>query len=134
MKIFLCVDDDGGLLFNNRRQSRDKKVIEKVLDIVGESKLLVTEFSQTLFDEGTVCIDSEMLEQAAEEDFCFVENLKLAPYMDKISEIYLFKWNRKYPSDTKIDICIEDSYKCVSSEEFEGNSHERITLEVWKNE
>ena len=87
-----------------------------------------------LFDEGKVCIDSELLELAAEDEFCFVENLKVAPYMDKINEIYLFKWNRKYPSDTKIDICIEDSYKCVSSEEFEGNSHERITLEVWKNE
>ena len=130
MKIFLCVDDNGGLLFNNRRQSRDKKVIEKVFDIVGESKLWITEFSQALFDEGKVCIDSELLELAAEDEFCFVENLKVAPYMDKINEIYLFKWNRKYPSDVKFDVPLNE-WGMEEQTDFVGKSHEKITREIY---
>lgn len=27
MTIIVCIDDNGGLLFNNRRQSRDRLVI-----------------------------------------------------------------------------------------------------------
>ena len=30
MKVIVCVDDNNGMMFNNRRQSRDEKVIEKV--------------------------------------------------------------------------------------------------------
>lgn len=131
MKIILCIDDDGGMLFNNRRQSKDIVLLEKVNEIVGGKRLWISDFSKSLFDDHAY-VDSEMLDKALEQDFCFVENLNLAPYAEKIDEIYLFKWNRRYPSDKKIDISIADIFRLVRSEDFTGNSHEKITMEVWK--
>lgn len=131
MKIILCIDDDGGMLFNNRRQSKDIVLLEKVKEIVGGKRLWISDFSKSLFDDHAY-VDSEMLDKALEQDFCFVENLNLAPYAEKIDEIYLFKWNRRYPSDKKIDISIADIFRLVRSEDFTGNSHEKITMEVWK--
>lgn len=130
MKIILCVDDDGGMLFNNRRQSKDILLLDKIKEIVGDNKLWISEFSKSLFSDGAY-VDSEMLDKALEQDFCFVENLYLAPYIEKIDMIYLFKWNRRYPSDKKIDISVADIFHFVRSEDFLGNSHEKITLEVW---
>ena len=131
MKIILCVDDDGGMLFNNRRQSRDIVVLDKIKEIVDGNKLWISEFSRLLFDNYAY-VDSKLLDKALEQDFCFVENLNLAPYAEKIDEIYLFKWNRRYPSDKKIDISIADIFRLVQSEDFAGNSHEKITMEIWK--
>ena len=41
MKIIACLDDNNGLLFNNRRQSRDRVVIEDILKDCHNSKLSV---------------------------------------------------------------------------------------------
>ena len=31
MRVIVCVDDNGGMLFNHRRQSRDRVLCERVL-------------------------------------------------------------------------------------------------------
>lgn len=33
MNVIVCVDDNNGMLFNKRRQSRDKAVIDKIINI-----------------------------------------------------------------------------------------------------
>ena len=132
MKIIICVDDDNGMLFNNRRQSRDRNVIEKIYEITKGQNLWITEFSSSLFDERAT-VDEDMLEKAEADDFCFIENLSLLPYKNKIDTLYLFKWNRRYPSDVKFDFIL-DGFNLVQTEYFAGNSHEKITLEVYINE
>lgn len=131
MNIIVCIDDDGGLLFNKRRQSKDKAVIEKVHEIVRNNTLWITDFSKALFTENVVQ-DNEMLDKAETDDFCFVENIPLSIYADKITCLYLFRWNRKYPSDFKLDIDYSAFLRNTKIEEFVGNSHEKITLEVWE--
>ena len=32
MDVFVCLDDRGGMFFNHRRQSRDRQVIQDMLD------------------------------------------------------------------------------------------------------
>ena len=130
MKIIVCVDDDYGMLFNNRRVSRDKAVIEKIYEIAKESKLWIGHFSEKLFEAG-VTVDDDMLEKAGKEDFCFVENMQTEAFKDRADEIYLFKWNRRYPANLHFDREILDAYHCAETEEFAGNSHEKITLERW---
>ena len=44
MKIIACLDDNNGLLFNNRRQSRDRVVIEDILKDCHNSKLWINNF------------------------------------------------------------------------------------------
>ena len=39
MQIIVCVDDRGGMLFNKRRQSRDRVLIADVLSELGDKKI-----------------------------------------------------------------------------------------------
>lgn len=131
MKIIACVDDNMGLLFNNRRQSRDSKVIEKIFEIVGTSELYINEFSQKLF-LGNCNVASDFLDIAGADDYCFVENVDISTYGKKIQEIYLFKWNRKYPYDFTFAIDPQVDFTLKHSEDIIGSSHEKITMEVWE--
>ena len=131
MNVIVCIDDNGGLLFNKRRQSKDRAVLERIREIVGDNTLWITNFSKGMFGEEVV-LDDQMLDKAREEDFCFVENISLSLYKNRITRLYLFRWNRKYPSDFTLDIDYSNFLKNIKEEEFAGNSHERITLEVWE--
>lgn len=130
VQIFVCVDDNDGMLFNNRRQSKDGTVIEKVREITGSHKLWIRNFSRKLFVEN-VTTDDDMLMKAKAEDYCFVEDVSLSEYADRIDAVYIFRWNRKYPSDFKFDMDVEKYFHLERTEEFTGSSHEKITLERW---
>ncbi|MBQ8559289.1 MAG: hypothetical protein IJ439_04825 [Tyzzerella sp.] len=133
MKVIVCVDDNLGMLFNKRRQSRDAKVIEDIFKMT--ERLWIHPFSDKLFldHDGRVVVDEEFLGKAGRGEFCFVENQQLAPYSDKIEQIILYKWNRKYPSDFKLDVNLKD-WELIERIEFEGSSHEKITREVTTQE
>ena len=89
MKILLTLDDNNGLMFNRRRQSRDIVVREKIMELTAGG----------------------------------------------VEEMILFKWNRKYPCDFRLDFLPWDhGFTCVETEEFQGNSHDKITMEVWRRE
>ena len=126
VNIIACVDDRMGLLFNNRRQSQDKEVIRKINEIVGKQTLWIHPYSKTLFPEAQV--SEEFLEQAKNNEFCFIENIQVPP--EKVKKLYLFHWNRIYPSDFSLKLPM-DTYKIIQTEDFTGSSHEKITLEVY---
>ena len=130
MNIIACIDDNKGQLFNGRRQSKDIQVISKILNITEGKNLLINSFSEKLFEEKAI-VNVDFLECAGEGDFCFIENVSASEYIEKINKVYLFKWNRKYPSDFTFDLELENNFNLVSVEEFQGNSHELVTLEVW---
>ena len=132
MKVIICLDDNGGMLFNNRRQSRDKVVLKDIVDCLDGSKLYISEFSQKLFSDCAdfVIVDDDFLTGAGEDDLCFVENKSLGD-VSGIIEIIVYKWNRIYPADFKCDIDFS-KYKLVQSIDFKGFSHEKITKETYK--
>lgn len=131
MKIIACLDDNNGLLFNNRRQSRDRVVIEDILKDCHNSKLWINNFSKSLFDSPHVKISEKFLNEACESEYCFIENVNLKLYEKYINEIILYKWNRVYPTDFYFDINLS-TWNLTQVTEFKGNSHERITKEVYK--
>ena len=45
MKIIVCLDDYGGMLFNHRRQSRDRVLIADVMQDMGEEKICILPFT-----------------------------------------------------------------------------------------
>ena len=74
---------------------------------------------------------NDFLSVAAEEDICFIENVDVP--IDEASEVYLFQWNRDYPADVYFDYNLKElGFKKVSSKEFEGSSHKKITLEIYR--
>ena len=130
MIIAVCVDDKMGMLFNHRRQSHDKFLIDDLMNIT--EKVHINSFSQELFGEyaDKIEIDENFLENAAENDVCFVENIDLESYSDKINKVILYLWNRHYPSTLKFKVDLSD-YNFIESTELKGHSHEKITREVY---
>ncbi len=132
MKVIICLDDNGGMLFNNRRQSRDKEVLKDIVNNLKGNKIYLSPFSQKLFADypDSVIADEDFLVEAGENDVCFIENKPLKD-VSGISEITVYKWNRIYPSDLKCDIDFS-LYNLVESVDFKGFSHDKITKETYK--
>ncbi len=135
MTVAVCISDGGGMMFNKRRQSRDKAVIEDILSCVGERKLVLSSYSLSLFPtkDSRIVSSAEPLGEVEEDGFVFVEDGGLLKFKKKIKEIYIYKWNRKYPFDLKLDFCPEaEGMHLTETVEFVGNSHEKIIRELWK--
>ena len=124
MKLIVCLDDNNGMMFNKRRQSRDRVLVENVLEFCKGEKLYTNEYSAKLFPENTV----EMFESIdnIEDGYCFAENFTVNE--EYVEEIIVYKWNRLYPADTYFNIEPE-KWNLVETVEFEGSSHEKITRE-----
>ena len=133
MKIIVCLDNSDGMLFNSRRQSKDKNVIKDIEKLVGDNLLITTPFSWLLFgDKNIKLATTEDFLNINTDDYCFVENRHLGKVKDKITEIIIYRWNRNYPSDFYFDINYKNDFSLISSEEFKGNSHDVITKEIYE--
>lgn len=129
MIVIVCTEDRGGMLFNNRRVSKDRTVIQKILELSEGKKLWIHPFSEKLFEQEhpeNCCVDENFLEKAGEGDICFVENQSLKGTEGRIEKLIVFGWNRAYPFDLKLDLDLEQMEK-TAEEEFAGYSHEKIT-------
>ena len=135
MHIIVCVDDDLGMTFHHRRQSRDRLLRKRILKLTRNSVLWMNEYSAKQFsqdDAPQLRVDGEFLSSAKTGEFCFVEDEALAPYAPLIEKIFLYRWNRKYPSDRKFDLDLnEGGWRSEESTDFPGSSHAAITEEVY---
>lgn len=133
MKLIICTDLNNGMLFNNRRQSKDKELINHICNLINNEKLWITSFSEDLFKDkiNYNLILNENFENIGENDFCFIENISLKVFEKKLDEIILYNWNRTYPADTYLDISLED-WILESELDIEGLSHEKITQKIYK--
>ena len=132
--VAITVDDRMGLAFNKRRQSRDKALIDDLCAMT-DKDIYISSYSALLFEaySGKVRIVDAPLAECPDGGFCFIEMTELVPYVDDISELIVYQWNRLYPSDKKLDINIESAgFKPVESREFVGNSHDKITKIIYK--
>lgn len=132
MKLIVCLDDRDGMLFAGRRQSRDKAVYERMLELAAQSKLWMNAYSARLFSVGqeNICINENFLELANGDDCCFVENTDVTSCLPRVQTLIVFRWNRHYPADVYFPGL--QCWKKASAEDFPGNSHDRITMEVYK--
>lgn len=133
MRVILCCENNNGILFNKRRVSRDITVTERILEISKESKLWMSDYSYSLFKDhnaSNIRVSKKFLSEVPKDEYCFVEGDPLVPFDKKIEQIIIFRWNSDYPSDCKLDINL-DNWNLESTEEFQGNSHECITMEVY---
>ena len=123
------------MLFNHRRLSRDRRVCEKILDYSNEKELWMNAYSRKLFtdltDINNIQVDEEFLDKS--QSICFVENQDITPYLPKIDTLVLFRWNRDYPADFFFTVDLSQ-WNLISTEDFEGTSHEKITMEVYKKD
>ncbi|MCI9604525.1 MAG: ribonuclease Z [Ruminococcus sp.] len=136
MIIIACVDDRNGMMFNNRRQSRDSVVCEDILLECRGKKLYMSSYSGKLFGEAEgadIRISEDILNEAGKGDACFVEETETAGFEEYIGKVILYKWNRRYPADRQFSPDLSDgSWELKRTEEFQGSSHEKVTKEVYE--
>lgn len=74
----------------------------------------------------------EVVAQDIEDNYAagYVRYDKEQHELSQINEIVLYKWNRDYPADAFFDFNKKE-FERVSTIDFPGKSHDRITKEVW---
>ncbi len=146
MIIIACVDDANGMMFNKRRQSQDRVLREYILSNIKKkkTKLWMNAYTRKQFKEEeliqegceniqeNIAVEEDFLEKAQAGEVCFVENIDITPYLDKIEKVILFKWNRSYPGDFFFPVQLFRDWTMENEEEFVGYSHEKITKEEYK--
>lgn len=128
MTIYVCLDARNGMLFNNRRQSRDAAVLE---DIGGSlpCQLTIDPFSEKLIREAG--IPYVLAEETLPEDaHFFLEARDPSELVAGASCLVIYRWNRHYPADVRFDADLS-GFTLESTCEFPGKSHETITKEVY---
>lgn len=128
MILAMCLDDRNGILFNGRRQSSDCAVTAKLMELAGNQKIWLNDYSAKIFPPKRVFADSDFLEKAGKGQICFVENEDPTAFLKQVEAILVFRWNKVYPSDKKFSL---EHWTLESKADFPGNSHERITQEVY---
>ena len=133
MKIILCLDERDGMAFNKRRQSSDARVSEDIVRTAG-GRLVIFPYSEKLISEIGECRVSEnALCEAREGDYVFVETASVDEQLRNAEGLIIYRWNRHYPSSLKLSVKPEDvGFRLVSTSDFVGNSHEKITKEIYE--
>lgn len=142
MILMACIDDNKGMMFNHRRQSQDRVLRQHILNMVGDGRLWMNEYSGKMFakdsdgsPEERICVDEDFLNKASAGEYCFVENdpwgIDMFPDTANIESVVLYKWNRVYPADQYFTMDLS-GWKLVETIEFPGSSHEKITEERYE--
>ena len=66
MRVIVCIDDDRGMTFNNRRQSRDRVLIDDVIRMTDGKRLYIDAYSEMLYADfaDKYTVDADMLKNA----------------------------------------------------------------------
>lgn len=133
MTLYFCLDDRKGMLFNHRRQSRDKAVMEDIRAGL-EGALLIDPISRKIVETAEIpyfYAPDEITEPIPGAHF-FVENRVPGDWVALASKVVCYRWNRRYPADLFFDIDLTSlGFAIAEIVEFPGKSHEIITREVY---
>lgn len=132
MIIALCIDDQGGMMFNHRRQSQDKLLRADLLHEASGRAIWMSEYSLKQFTPAPPNIRTapDFANRAKPGEFCFFEDVFPGPWLTQAEKIILYHWNRKYPSDPPRFPQPLPGRSTAAQTEFAGSSHERITKEI----
>ena len=132
MKICVCLDKKKGMMFFGKRQSQDAVQREQFLSLVGDNKLWMSTYSAKLFgDLPNVIVDDNYSAKAGLDDYCFIEDQSFD--ISKCSMVIVYKWNRQYQADKSFTVDLKaEGFKKISTQDFVGSSHDKITEEIYE--
>ena len=131
MILMVCIDDRSGMMFNHRRQSRDRVLCARMLEIAKGSRLHVTPYTQKIFDPtAPLSVSDTPWLHAGQGEYYFAEDGEIP--MERVEQVYLYRWNRAYPGDRFFDADLAVlGFALMQSEDFSGSSHDQITEEIY---
>lgn len=129
MILVICLDQRGGICFNHRRQSKDRLLRQRLLELTGDRPLWMNAYSARQFEEASpnIRVADNFADLAGEGEFCFVETLEPLGLLSGAEELIVFRWDKVYPADRRFSP--ETFGHLAEREEFQGHSHACITLE-----
>lgn len=128
MTLIVCLDQQNGLMFNNRRQSFDRYVQNMIQERVSDQPLIVAEYSIKKFPDAQAVNTMP----ASFDGFCFAETKELATSCLPFAEtVIVYRWDKSYPADTYFSVEESELFELTDSFEFEGYSHETVTEEIY---
>lgn len=130
MKPIICIDNEYGMMFNNRRLSQDIKQRENLSVYLQNKTICMSTYSASLYEENLFNIKIISNINEAISEFVLIEDLPIASFIDA-DQIIIYNWNRSYPSDVHFDIKILASYTLIEQHDFSGNSHNLITRSIY---
>jgi hypothetical protein len=132
MKLIFCVDENNGMMFMDKRQSQDRVLRKRILEITSPNKLWMSKYSAGQFEfSWNKRVSDDYMRKADDGDYCFIEDKGFS--VEGVSEIILCNWNRSYPATRYFDVDLEQSgFEKVSTEEIVGSSHDKITIDTYR--
>lgn len=141
MKLIVCIDNQYGMSFNKRRQSQDRILRNKIIELCHHHILWMNTYSSKQFENGIddiirlmnqyqceIKVNDDFLDYI-QDDYCFIENINITDdIINKSDKLILLCWNRDYPSDTFFNKSYLNQYSLIKSEDIKGFSHETITI------
>lgn len=132
MNVIVCLDSKNGMMFNNRRQSRDRVVIDKIFEIIGDANLWIHPYSLPLFEGKNTVVDEDFITKAGMFDYVFVENKDVIQHSEAVNKIIVYRWNKTYPADRYFHESLLINKEKISVKEFKGYSHDVIFEEIYE--
>lgn len=133
MVLIFTLDDDNGTRLASRRQSHDRAVGDHIINLA-DNKLHMLPDSLSFFKNNdmthvryTIC---QNVSNIPHDAVFFAEQVLPDEIMRAAEKIYVFRWNRRYPSMAQDRVNL-DGYSKAIIKEFPGYSHQNITLEVY---
>ena len=146
MILVVCVDDQWGMSFNGRRQSRDKAQRRHLIEMAEGAPIWMNEYTGRLFradgylpDDtpdadyrerqvpADIRVADDYLRQAGRREYAFAEMEDVSDLMDRVEGVIVYKWGRQYASDRLFPRKVLKKFKLAGSETFKGTSHENIS-------
>ena len=129
MKLIVCVDDFNGMMFNNRRQSQDRALRERILRLVGEAPICMTPYTKKQFEDTDNIIVANEPPKNIPEAYYFWEDGEVD--VSWFDTVIVYRWNRHYPADRHFNTELLSGFELSSADEFKGYSHDRITEQIF---
>lgn len=153
MILIACLDDNGGMMFGGRRQTRDRLVNRHILEMT-KGQLIMTAASVKMFralpeeleKDGASPEETETLGKLVEQirvepdplhaagpgDFVFDEETPPGRFADRIRRLVIYHWNRVYPADIWFDLDLTVGWTRKAMQNITGSSHDPVTIEVYE--
>ena len=141
MKLIVCVDPRGGMMFNRRRTTSDVVVTADILR-EGDGRLLIAPYSEKIFKNAEAegyapsgfgyVISDDPIGEAEACDSVFLEERSGRVRLPDVDTIVIYRWYEIYPYDYAFDIDPRAEGFVLSEQyNFPGHNHDSVTKEVY---
>lgn len=136
MTLIAVIDDAGCMTFHKRRQSSDRNLLARIIEIAKSNIVWMDSYTAAQFHrpfEYNFRVSDLWPELVKDRDYVFMERPNARLKENMVDQVILFHWNRRYPGEEKFPLELKaPDWEKRKTDTFPGYSHKWITEEVWE--